>query len=355
MRIDRGLSIAIVVAGTAGCAVATEKGPEADALVDGKSDGATGIREHDHGLQDQEEIGVTLTREWRGHAFPFTLGTRERVAIHTALFSGDDGDEIDTVLYLFRRGRDGWGHYIRRNDDDPTRQGTMWSRIEEDLEPGEYRILAKAYDDEVGSFAVNLACADGVCNRHADVEPVEPTDLGTGTADAVSTRPVAVRLPLLGADDLMPLSRFNARLEAADLPTFPEHLEVSSTRDFRAAFQALATQSQREDVYAITGNELLMFASLEELLGGGLCVSGAGAALPGLVSRLGDSILSDMFTVYGWRAASRSAYEEWHEPTTASSIYEEWNAFDPSTGAVLLVVSDDDSGTERVVIVPRCR
>jgi hypothetical protein len=340
-----------------GCAMAPSKGPESDALLDGKADAVNGVLEHTSPIQEIHEIGVSLTEEVRGHAFNFTLGMDEHVSIHTALFSGDRGPEIDTVLYLFRKNDDGWGHYIRRNDDDASRDGTVWSRIEEDLGPGEYRILAKAYDDAVGMFAVNMNCADGFCDYYDPADVPEPTEPGTGTADPVGTGAVSIVVPLLDENENLPMSRFNDELERAGLPMFPDTLTVSSEDgDFQAELDALAEQSARDDVLAITGAELsLYYSSLEPLLDAGFCYSGDGSAVPDLMSGIAGSILSEMFVVWGWRAGEKSAYDEWHEPTRESAIYDEWNEYDPSGGSVLLVASSDDDGTEGVVIVPACR
>lgn len=339
-----------------GCAMAPDKGPESELLLDGKADGVDGIIEHTTPIQEIQEVGLTLTEDTRGHAYRFTLGTNEHVSIYTALFSGDTGPEIDTVLYLFRKSEDGWGHYIRRNDDDPTREGTLWSRIEEDLAPGEYRILVKAYGDTVGSFGLNMKCADGFCDYYDPSDVTEPDERGTGEPDAVGTGDVAVKVPVLDENEQLPLSRFNAALGAASLPTFPDTFGASNQNDaWQGELDALAAQSARDDVLAITGAELAQYGGLEPLVDAGFCYEGDASALPDLLSGFSDAILSDMFSVWGWRAGASSAYDEWHEPTTASAIYDEWNAYDASGTDVLLVVSDDDDGNERVVTVPACR
>ncbi|MGE3636629.1 MAG: DVUA0089 family protein [Sandaracinaceae bacterium] len=334
-----------------GCAAPTEKPGELGALVDGKADGVAAIREHDTRLQDIREVGVELTDEVRGHAYRFTLGTEEQVDLFTARYSGEREGDLDTVLYLFRRGANGWGHYIRRNDDDPMRPETFWSRITEDLEPGEYRILVKAFADENGWIGLNMNCADGGCEERARVDPPATDDPGTGTPDRTGTGAVSIRVPVLDEDEARPLSRFNEQLTAAGQPTFPDWIELDGST---APLDALRDQAQIEAVFAITRGELGLYWSISILVDAGLCYSGHATALPRLLGGLADSVFDDMFLVWGWRAEGLSAYDEWHEPTMSSSIYDEWQSYDASHGDVYIVYSEDDEGRERTILVPRC-
>ena len=329
------------------------KGAESNPPVDGKTDSAAGVIEHSTPIQDLHEVGLSFTQEVRGHAYTFELGKSEHVVIHTDLFSGTTGPEVDTVLYLFKQGDNGWGHYLRRNDDDPSRKGSLWSRIEQDLEPGKYRILVKAFSKSArGDFGLNMGCQDGVCEWPNGTGG--PDAEGVGTPDPVGTGTVSVSVPLLDEAEQQPLSRFNAQLSAAGLPTFPDSIVISSKSGsaLLSELHDLAKQAARADVLAITQAQLLQAAPLGLLLDFGLCHGGDGAALPTLLGSLADSVLSDMFYVYGWKAENQSAYDVWHEPTKSSPVFDEWNA---SQNGVFLVWFETETDDMFTGTIPKCQ
>lgn len=79
-----------------------------------------------------------------------------------------EGDEVDTVLYLYKQQSDGsFGRYIARNDDE-NNDANVWSRILKDVDAGTYRVLVKGHDAEVqGSFLLNLGCTGEGCGSAA--------------------------------------------------------------------------------------------------------------------------------------------------------------------------------------------
>lgn len=312
-----------------------------------------GLIEHDSSIQEIGEIGVSRTDKIKAHAWTITLGTTERVSLFTSKYSGsEDEPVIDTVLSLFRRGETGWGEPIEQNDDASAE--TRYSRIEVELTPGQYRVLADATRATTrGWFAVNVRCADGYCNEYApDPNPTDPEEPGTGEADEPLDAPVSFRAPIVDYEGDS-LSRFNDDLTAAGLPTFPEFVTISSESDEPAAeWQKMQEQAEREDVAALIEVEMMSYSDPGSLPG--LCFEGEASALAGFLWQFSDIVFSDQFVVYGWRAGSLSAYDEWHEPTSQSAIYEEWQSFDPSQGDVLVVFSTDDDGNEQTATVPPC-
>lgn len=359
----RSLVIASLLS-LSGCAAEHAlKADEEDVPVDGKADGIAGLVEHTSSLQEIHEIGTSFTVDHRAHAWNFHLGESEDVAIFTAIFSGEHQTaEVDTVIYLYRKTGDGWGRYYRKNDDASDQ--TLFSRIEETLAPGDYRIIVKAYDRSVrGEFAINLRCADGACDYNdPNVIPTPEPEPGTGTADRPGSRTVSFRAPILDENDEQPLSRFNAALSRAGLPTFPDYVTISSAnRRPMVEYERIATQAARADVQAVTGGDLLQYSTPGALASAphsemiGLCYEGDGTALADFISGFADGVFSDMLGIYGWRSGTKSAYNEWHEPTSESGIYEEWNAFDANSSDVLVIYSADDDGNETTAIVPHCR
>lgn len=314
--------------------------------------GPDGLIEHTSPIQEIGEIGVSRSETIKAHAWTITLGTTERVSLFTAFYSGSEtGPEFDTVLSLFRRGDAGWGEPIAQNDDASDQ--TRFSRLDLELTPGEYRLVADATKATArGTFGVNVRCADGYCDTYAPNPDPEPEEYGTGEADEPAEGPVAFRAPIVD-DEGDALARFNDDLTAAGLPTFPETVTVSSeSEEPSAEWSRLQDQAAREDVAAVIEVEMMAYADPPSLPG--LCYEGEASQLASFLWQFSDSIFSDQFVVYGWRAGGRSAYDEWHEPTALSAIYEEWQAFDPSQDDVLVIFSTDDDGNEQTATIPRC-
>lgn len=337
-----------ILCSLAGCSLgsATES-PNGDALADPE-----GLREHDSPIQEIGEIGVSRTEQIKAHAWTITLGMTERVSVYTAIYSGESGPVIDTVVSLFKKGEDGWGEPIATNDD--ATPGSGFSRIDMELAPGDYRIVFDATKSTVlGLFGANVRCADGVCEYWApnpDEDP--PEEPGTGEADEPAEGAVSFHAPIVDDEGDL-LSRFNDDLAAAGLPTFPDSVTVSSeSEDPGAEWQKLYDQAAQDDVAAVIEVEMMAYSDPPSLPG--LCYEGEGSALASFLWQFSDSIFSDQFVVYGWRAGGRSAYDEWHEPTSQSPSYEEWQAFDPSQGDVLVIFSTDDDGNEQTATVSPC-
>lgn len=124
-----------------------------------------------------------FTEDNRFHSWTFELTDAAEIELATVLATPN----LDTVMYLYRRGEDdNWGSYVDKNDDDG---GSLASRISGSFEAGEYRIKIKATKVAMrGSFAVDAQCSGGGCpvadpaECNADGPPNLPMPTGYGTA-----------------------------------------------------------------------------------------------------------------------------------------------------------------------------
>lgn len=320
-----------------------------DTYFDEKAD-RQGLVEHESDLQDIREIGLRFDRAQRAHAFEFKLGRDEHVSIYTQLFSGSQGPEVDTVLYLYELQDNHWGHYLRKNNNTA---GTKWSRIELDLAPGDYRVIVSAATRSVnGNIGLNLGCEDGVCERYAATP--EPEETEVGEPDQPRSGTVSFVVPLENDDGVL-LSSFNDALAAAGLDTFPDTVTVSSSSsDATARWNMYNERAAQDEVTAITGSEMRQYADPGVFLDNGFCYRGNGSALADFTQGFSDNIFSDMYTVYGWRAGDLSVYGEHKEPTEANDDYADWNDYDAQSGDVMIIYSTDDDGTPEFTSIPRC-
>jgi hypothetical protein len=153
------LALSLLVPATA-CAVDGDKGPEEDApSLDGKDDSLRRPTDHGH-IGFDAPVTAEIAGSERHHAWTFELSDEADIIASTGPAAG--GDEVDTVLYLYRKRENGtWGSYIARNDD---RGGTLWSSFQRTLQAGEYRLIVKGYDRTVeGPFALELQCDGQGC------------------------------------------------------------------------------------------------------------------------------------------------------------------------------------------------
>lgn len=137
-----------------------DKGAEDDALGDaGKADSFYSPTAHGQllfGSPNKAEI----TAAEKFHSWTFNIaGGAAKVSLKT-----DVSTNLDTVMYLYRRdaGSTGsWGPYVAKNDDHGD---DIWSQIDVDVEPGEYRVIVKAFKSaQLGEFSVLGDCDGAGC------------------------------------------------------------------------------------------------------------------------------------------------------------------------------------------------
>lgn len=163
-----------ILAALAGCAVESgaAKGAEDGSFDDyegGKADSFYRPTEHGtlvFGIPQR----AALTDEGLFHAWDFVLDGEGSVLLETA------PESLDTVMYLYRRdpGTERWGRYVARNDDS---EGSLGSRIAEELDAGEYRVLVKGYKSQIrGELTLLGQCAGAGCATPA--ASCDPDDVG---------------------------------------------------------------------------------------------------------------------------------------------------------------------------------
>lgn len=149
------------------CAAPDDKGDEEGALdtADGLGKDDSFQKPTEHGVLALGGAGdARLTSSARFHAWEFELtgtGTAQVVVSTEPQTAG--GAEVDTVAYLYRWRGDRWGSYIAKNDDRDD-EDTLWSRIDDELTPGRYRVIVKGYTSTTyGKFRVALGCDGAAC------------------------------------------------------------------------------------------------------------------------------------------------------------------------------------------------
>ena len=160
------------------CAAALVVGCAGDDDVGSNSENVTDTfsRPTEHGVLT---FGVANAAEFsdeqRFHSWTFTLTGEAEVELLTELRT----QNLDSVMYLYKKKNDKWGSYIEKNDDN---DGAPESRIAKTLSEGEYRIKVKATKEfQRGDFAVTGTCNGDGCPV-SDVGSCEgPTALPTPT------------------------------------------------------------------------------------------------------------------------------------------------------------------------------
>ncbi|MEJ7600990.1 MAG: hypothetical protein WKG01_24000 [Kofleriaceae bacterium] len=134
------------------------KPPEDDVPVDGKLDSFPSPTYHGDLPFSTAAVG-RLTADEGFHTWTFQLSAPAQIHAFTSRVPHEKS--IDTVLYLYKLGPNGWGPYVARNDDDGRNQ---WSSIDRDLETGQYRLLVKGHTRALrGKFNLTADCTGDGC------------------------------------------------------------------------------------------------------------------------------------------------------------------------------------------------
>jgi hypothetical protein len=137
-----------------------------------------------------------FTDESRFHAWSFSLTAEAELDLRTELQT----QNLDTVMYLYRRTDSGWGSSIAKNDDDA---GALSSRIAGSFAAGEYRVKIKAAKTALrGSFSLIGACTGAGCPQASGGECTVPDatlPAATGFSSACAAKFEAVVTSPTGA------------------------------------------------------------------------------------------------------------------------------------------------------------
>ena len=141
----------------------SDKGSEESPLTDGKEDSF--FRPTEHGtLQFGIPNRASFTDDEQFHAWTFSLSDEATLSLRT-----DISDNLDTVMYLYHRDdpADSWGRFEKKNDDH---EENLWSQIDVQGRPGEYRVLVKGFKLAVrGGFSVVGSCDGPGCSSSGDM------------------------------------------------------------------------------------------------------------------------------------------------------------------------------------------
>jgi hypothetical protein len=144
------------------------KGAESEMPIDGSADSWYSPTEHGPLI-----FGIGSSAQFDDdtlyHAWSFALTDVATASIWIV----PHAQNLDTVMYLYHKNPDDntWGSYIARNDDYDS---NLWSRLDEQLEAGDYRIMIKGYKENLrGQFSVSAICEGPGCpgNNDDDLEP----------------------------------------------------------------------------------------------------------------------------------------------------------------------------------------
>ncbi len=138
-----------------------DKGEEDEIPADGDGKDDSQRRPTDHGdLAFATPVIESLTDTARFHAWQFELSGDATVNAFTT-YAVRGQRRVDTVMYLYKEGANGFGAYIARNDDDGDR---TYSRLIRTLGAGRYRVLIKGYATTTrGRFALQIGCDGAGC------------------------------------------------------------------------------------------------------------------------------------------------------------------------------------------------
>lgn len=175
MAMGTKMSAAMCLAMAIGaCSSEVSRGAEYAEPADGKADSFYRPTEHGGIAFGESPEWAEISAEERFHAWTFRVAGEATIEARTA---GDEGDEVDTVMYLYKRQEDGsWGRYVGKNDDADN--STSLSAISHETDGGEFRVLIKGYGaSDFGTFGLAVTC-DGDCEAPAPA----PTDFTASCA-----------------------------------------------------------------------------------------------------------------------------------------------------------------------------
>ena len=174
----------------------------------------------------------------------------------------------------------------------------------------------------------------------------------------------AIRIPLViddGYGNLKSISSFNDEARAAGKQGFARYTFVDTSSDYGAKadsydarLQALATAAN----ITIEG-ELVRYASKLTDYNAGtnkVCYIGDPKKVADVPSSLGDSLMGDMYSQWGWRYKNTKWLYDDADNFGDDGFGTEWDDWSTSSESVLIMSTNTDSGDEpEADIIPPCR
>jgi len=192
----------------------------------------------------------------------------------------------------------------------------------------------------------------------------DATDVSEGE-DELKSQPTVLVVPLMFQESGELITSQAAELKKAGKGEFPEVIEFTAKNIDQARDEfsdAVGRVSEyASDLYDADPSKgdpdemLWAAASPSEYVrkaGPSICYRGNPKGVADILTQLGDGVLSDQFTMWGWRYKSTKTFEDGFDD---SSFGKEWSSYDTKGTDVLIVNSAGDDGTdENSSLIPRC-
>lgn len=172
----------------------------------------------------------------------------------------------------------------------------------------------------------------------------------------------AIRVPLvvIGGNDNVSITTFNADARAAGVTAFARYTFVDVDTDFS---EKMAAYDKRlEELAAKTGKEtgeMLMFAStISEYSAGSItpCYLGDPLEVADVPGTQTDSLMGDMYIQWGWRYKAKKVIPDDTIPEDEIDFGSDWDSYDTKSTDVLIVSSNTDSGdSPEPDLIPACK
>ncbi len=160
-----------------------DKGDEDDSDFDSKADSFAAPTAHG-AVPFGRSSDAAFSDSQGFHTWTFKLTGNATTKLATSYADRN----LDTVMYLYKKGATGWGAAIDKNDDANSR--TLSSAFSKRLGAGEYRIIVKTFKrTQRGAFSLTSSCEGAGCPTTVNTCPavVElPPNQGYGDACATS-------------------------------------------------------------------------------------------------------------------------------------------------------------------------
>ncbi len=171
----------------------------------------------------------------------------------------------------------------------------------------------------------------------------------------------ALRIPLVvEGNDSVSITSFNDKARAAGLTTFARYTFVDASTDYGKKMDSYDARLQELAMKAnitIDGEMKRYASTVSEYAVGSLepCFIGDPLEVPDVTSSQGDSLMGDMYSLWGWRyKAKKWVYDDGDEADY--SFTDEWKTWNKSSASILLESTNTDGGDQpEADIIEPCR
>jgi len=171
----------------------------------------------------------------------------------------------------------------------------------------------------------------------------------------------AVRIPLVvEGSDRVSITSYNDEAKAVGVTGFARYTFVDAMTDYSKKMDAYDTRLQELATKAditIDGEMMRYASTVTEYSVGSIkpCFIGDPLEVADVTSSQGDSLMGDMYSLWGWRYKSTKwIYDDMDEDEM--NFGEEWSGYSTRSKSVLLMSTNTDSGdSPEADLIPPCR